>query len=300
VEGPPCPHRSRSSRPFLGRLCLHRQRSRCCCRTFTLRLPKSVSATVWSPKQPAKVTEEGAERVYRWTSSQLDPTGGPEAEARTEAEKKRTLTPEEIADRTDGALPLIAWTNFPDWPSVGAWYRTLEASRATPDEAIRVKATELISDKTTDEAKIRAPYDYTATQIRYIGVALGQGCYQPHLASEVLTNQYGDCKDKATLLAALLSAAGYSADTVLIGAGIRFNEAVPSPAVFNHAITAISLGAGDAQQTIWLDSTQEVAPYRALLFGLRDKQVLRIPLQGSARLDRTPVNLPFDSVQKFR
>jgi hypothetical protein len=40
--------------------------------TFTLRLPKSVSATVWSPKQPAKVTEEGAERVYRWTSSQLD------------------------------------------------------------------------------------------------------------------------------------------------------------------------------------------------------------------------------------
>ena len=170
----------------------------------------------------------------------------------------------------------------------------------TPDEAIRAKATALISGKTKDEAKIRALYNYTATQIRYIGVALGQGRYQPHLASEVLTNQYGDCKDKATLLASLLSAAGYSADTVLIGAGIRFNEAVPSPAVFNHAIAAISLGSGDAQQTIWLDSTQEVAPYRALLFGLRDKQALRIPLQGSARLDRTPANLPFDSFQKFQ
>jgi len=63
--------------------------------TFTLRLPRSVAITVWSPKQPAKITEEGAERFYRWTSSQLDPTGGPEAESRTEAEKKRTLTPEE-------------------------------------------------------------------------------------------------------------------------------------------------------------------------------------------------------------
>ena len=268
--------------------------------TFTLRLPKSVSATVWSPKKPAKISEEGAERVYRWTSSQLEPTGGPEAEARIDAEKKRTLTPEEVVDRTDGTLPLIAWTNFPDWPSVGAWYRSLEVSRVTPDEAIRAKAAQLISGKTTDEAKIRALYDYSATQIHYIGVALGQGRYQPHLASEVLTNQYGDCKDKATLLAALLSAAGYSADTALIGAGIRFNEAVPSPAAFNHAITAISLGSGAAQQTIWLDSTQEVAPYRALLFGLRDKQALRIPLQGSAYLDRTPANLPFDSVQKFQ
>lgn len=268
--------------------------------TFTLRLPKSVPATVWSPKQPAKVTEEGTEQVYRWTSSQSDPTGGPEAEARTDAEKKRILRPEEIADRTDGALPLIAWTNFPDWPSVGAWYRALEGNRVTPDEVIRAKATQLISGKTTDEARIRALYGYTATEIRYIGVALGQGRYQPHLASEVLANQYGDCKDKATLLTALLSAAGYSADTVLIGAGIRFNEAVPSPAAFNHAITAISLGSNAAQQTIWLDSTQEVAPYRALLFGLRDKQALRIPLQGSAHLDRTPANLPFDSFQKFQ
>ena len=143
-------------------------------------------------KSRKKVTE----RVYRWTSSQLDPTGGPEAEARIDAEKKRTLTPEEVVDRTDGTLPLIAWTNFPDWPSVSAWYRSLEVSRVTPDETIRAKAAQLISGKTTDEAKIRALYDYTATQIHYIGVALGQGRYQPHLASEVLTNQYGDCKTK--------------------------------------------------------------------------------------------------------
>lgn len=267
--------------------------------SLTLRLPRTVPANVWSPKQPAKITEEGSERVYRWTSSQLEPTAGPEAEARTEAEKKRTLTAEEITDRSDGALPLIAWTNFPDWASVGEWYHTLETGRVTPDDVIKAKAAELIRGKTTDEAKIRAIYDYTSTQIRYIGVALGQGRYQPHLASEVLSNQYGDCKDKATLLASLLAAAGYSADTVLIGAGIRFNEAVPSPGAFNHAITALTVGTGADRQTIWLDSTQEVAPYRALLFGLRDRQALRIPLQGVAYLDRTPVDLPFPSFQRF-
>jgi hypothetical protein len=268
--------------------------------TFTLRLPKSVSSTVRSPKLLATITEEGPNRVYRWSSSQLEPTGGPKAEARNEAEKKRVLTSEEVVDRTDGTLPQIAWTNFPDWVSVGEWYRTLEGNRVVPDEAIRAKAADLISGKTTDEAKIRALYDYTSTQIRYIGVALGQGRYQPHLASEVLTNQYGDCKDKATLLASLLSAAGYSADTVLIGAGIRFNENVPSPGAFNHAITAVTLGKEPGLQPIWLDSTQEVAPYRALLFGLRDKQALRVPLQGPAYLDRTPADLPFESFQKFQ
>ncbi len=52
-------------------------------------------------------------------------------------------------------------------------------------------------------------------------------------------------------------------------------------------------------QTIWLDSTQEVAPYRALLAVERDKPVLRIPVDGPAHLDHTPAKLPFESVQRF-
>ena len=249
--------------------------------TVTLRVPKGTAATVWSPKLPVTPVDEGAYRVYRWTGSQLDTTTGPAAEARAEAEKKRALTAEEIADRTDGALPQIAWTNFPDWAAVGAWYRELAKGRVTPDAAIKAKATELIAGKTIDEEKIRALYGFVSADIRYIGVALGQGRYQPHLASEVLGNQYGDCKDKATLLGSLLTAAGFQADTVLIGPGIRFNEAVPMPSAFNHAITAVHLGT----QTIWLDSTQEVAPFRALLLLERDKQVLRVPPDGPARLD---------------
>ncbi len=212
--------------------------------SFTLRLPGSIPSTVWSPKLAAKMTEEGRERVYRWTSSQLEPTAGPDAEARNEAEKKLVLSSDEVTDRTEGELPLIAWTNFPDWSSVGAWYRELAKDRIAPDAAIKAKASELTAGKMSDEEKIRAIYGYVSAEIRYIGVALGQGRYQPHLASEVLGNQYGDCKDKATLLASLLAAAGYKADTVLIGPGIRFNEAVPSPAAFNHAITVVSLGVG--------------------------------------------------------
>jgi tetratricopeptide (TPR) repeat protein len=176
---------------------------------------------------------------------------------------------------------------------VGVWYRGLEADRAVPSAEIKAKVAELIAGKTSDEDKARAIYEYVSTQIRYIGVAFGVGRYQPHTADEILSNQYGDCKDKHTLLAAMLSAAGINADAVLIGAGIRFNAAVPSPGAFNHLITRAMVGG----QPVWLDSTAEVAPYRLLVPVIRDKQALVVSGMGVAHLDRSPADPPFPSYQ---
>ncbi len=115
-------------------------------------------------------------------------------------------------------------------------------------------------------------------QIRYIGVAFGIGRYQPHAASAVLDNQYGDCKDKHTLLASMLATLGLHPDAVLIGAGVALNNAVPSPAAFNHLITRVQID----DKAVWLDSTAEVAPFRLLPPPDRDKQVLVIPSEGVA------------------
>ena len=185
--------------------------------------------TVWSPKSKAEEAVEGNERVYRWTATQPEPTVGKEAEARKEAEKKKVLTPEQELDAKEGKLPDVAWTTFKSWEAVGAWYQGLEGTRMAPDDAVKAKVAEVTAGKTTEDEKTQAVYAYVATQIRYIGVAFGVGRYQPHAAERVLENQYGDCKDKHTLLAAMLGAIGVPADAVLIGAGIRFNEAVPSP-----------------------------------------------------------------------
>src|SRR5207248_575658 len=105
---------------------------------------------------------------------------------------------------------------------------------------------------------------------------------------------YGDCKDKHTLLAAMLNSLGLHPSAVLIGAGVRFNDAVPSPNSFNHLITTVSV----SDQQVWLDTTAEVAPYRALLYGIRDKKALVIPDTGVAVVQTTPAALPFPSFQK--
>ena len=263
-----------------------------------LHVPSAKKVTVWTnPALGIKVQESAAgdQKVYRWETAALKPTVGPEAEAAKEAKKKHVLTADEELDEERGKLPSVAWTTFPNWPAVGEWYRGLEASRATPDDEIKAKVAELIAGKTTEEEKVRAIYEYVSTQVRYIGVAFGVGRYQPHEAVDVLHNQYGDCKDKATLLIAMLAAAGVPSDAALIGAEIRFNESVPSPASFNHLINHLKLNGQD----VWLDSTEEVAPYRMMYSMLRDREALVVPGTGEPVVLKTPKDPPFASFQTW-
>jgi hypothetical protein len=267
--------------------------------TLELRLPAGMTVQVWSPTmKPAEssTADDGAapaQHIYRWSAPQLKPTVGKEAEAALAAKKKVLWTPEQELDAEQGKLPTVAWTTFKSWQEVGAWYRGLEADRIVADDTVKAKVAELTKGKTTDEEKARVLYDYVATNMRYIGVAFGIGRYQPHTAAEILSNQYGDCKDKHTLLAAMLAAAGIQSDAVLIGAGVRFNEAVPSPASFNHLITRATI----AGKPVWLDTTAEVAPWAMLVSVTRDKQALVVPASGPATIAHTPVDPPLSNVE---
>jgi len=255
-----------------------------------LHVPKDAYLQVWSPNYKPTQTDTATERVYRWQSSQLAPTAGKEKNALLKLDNNPAL-----GTSDDPPLPAVSWTNFHTWQEIGSWYHSLEGSRTQPDDDIRAKVATLTAGKSTPDEKARAIYAYVSAQVRYIGVAFGVGRFQPHNAGDVLSNQYGDCKDKSTLLISMLSAAGINADAVLIGAGITFNPAVPSPAAFNHAITLAHIDG----QPIWLDSTPEVSPFGLLNVLIRGKQALVVPSTGDARIETTPMDPPFPSSIKF-
>ncbi|HTZ90101.1 MAG TPA: DUF3857 domain-containing protein [Alloacidobacterium sp.] len=240
--------------------------------TYELSFPTGKYVQVLSPDHKPTIVEQDGRTIYTWHSSQLEPV----------ADKKQ-ITPD--AD----ALPAIAYTTFHDWQEVGEWYAGLARDRAAVTPEIQAKANELIAGKTTDDERIEAIYDFVSTQVRYIGVDFGIGRYQPHSAETVLENQYGDCKDKHTLLAALLKAAGYDAWPALIGSSTKLHPELPAPMQFDHVITVVSL----PHRIIWLDSTPEVTPYRMLMAPIRDKEALVIPTNGKPELMRTPANGPF-------
>jgi transglutaminase-like putative cysteine protease len=135
---------------------------------------------------------------------------------------------------------------------------------------------------------MRLLYGYVSTQFHYIGIAFGIGRYQPHSASEVLANQYGDCKDKHTLLASLLTAVGIPAYPALVSTTHDVDLDVPSPGQFDHVITVVPRGSG----LTWLDTTAEVGPYQYLVPSLRDKRALAIWKDKPAVLISTPADLP--------
>jgi len=230
----------------------------------------------------------GDRRIYWWSTSNLRREAGDDA--------KRNNTP-----RNKPVAPAVQLTTFQSWEEVGRWYAALERERATPTAPIRAKAEELIRGRATNIDKIEALYNFVARDFRYVSLSFGLGRYQPHTASEVLVNQYGDCKDKHTLLAALVEAIGLHAYPALIHSTRKIDPDVPSPAQFDHMISAIPVG----KEWIWLDSTTEVAPFRLLSANLRNKQALVIPVgadqaepEGAARLLETPIDPPFPAAQR--
>lgn len=251
--------------------------------TLEIHLPRDGAVIVRSPRYKPEITDSPTERTFRWHTSQLQPTVLPPG------------APKPPDPPATDRLPDIGWTSFPDWAAVGAWYRSIAVERAAPTPALKARADAIIQGAATDEEKVRRMYAFVSTNIRYIGVAFGLGRYQPHPASEVLANQYGDCKDKHTLLAALLTAEDFDAEPVLIGNEIKFDRELPAPSSFNHLITAVTLGDSPAHpgKRVFLDSTEEVAPYAALSPTLRDKEALVVPVNGPAVVVQTPATLPF-------
>ncbi len=234
------------------------------------------------PGYEPTTTVEGDRRIYRWTHSHL------KDEDDAKKTKKRGRDPDEI--------PSVQLTTFQSWQQLGDWYGTLEADRRQPNEAIKAKAESLTEGKTDDMAKVKALYDYVSHDYRYVSLSFGLGRYQPHAASEVLNLGYGDCKDKNTLLAALLQAEGFTATSVLINAERNIDPDIPSPSQFDHVITRVPVGG----QEIWLDSTSGVAPFRMLSYSLRDKLALAIPPGGKPELVRTPADLPFPAFDRVQ
>lgn len=131
------------------------------------------------------------------------------------------------------------------WHDIGLWYAGLTTSsrQATPD--IKQKVVELTSGAPTLLDKMKALTSFLQRQIRYVAIEIGIGGYQPHPAGEVFVHKYGDCKDKATLLGAMLREIGVESYYVIINAdrGIALPE-FPSALSFNHAILAIRLPEG--------------------------------------------------------
>jgi lipoprotein NlpI/transglutaminase-like putative cysteine protease len=163
----------------------------------------------------------------------------------------------------DGYAPVSVYqpdtvqaSEFADWNDVARWAaRVFANAGAAPTPAVQAQAAALRQAAGDDPAeRLRRTLDFVQAEVRYFGTEIGANTHRPAEPDKVLKQRFGDCKDKATLLAALLKAQGLSATPVLVSTGYRADVAgmLPSPLAFNHVIARVQLG----DQTWWLDGTR--------------------------------------------
>lgn len=186
--------------------------------------------------------------------------------------------------------PHLNISTFADYAEVAEAYRKRAMGTTTVSRDIAVLAANLTRRTMDKREQARLLYNWVATHITFIAIELGAGGFTPHAAADVLENRFGDCKDHAVLLEALLAAKGIVSTAVLINAGensYRLADAA-SPHAFDHVITYIP------EFDLFLDSSDGAAPFGVLPYADMGKPVL---LAVNGQILRTPVPAGDSEVQ---
>jgi transglutaminase-like putative cysteine protease len=172
-----------------------------------------------------------------------------------------------IAARLEIAVmpPTGSGGGLKSWSELGNWYTGLVRGRRDPSPEIQQKVADLTAGIADPLEKMRALATFVQNDIRYVAIELGIGGHQPHPAVEVFRHRYGDCKDKATLLSAMLQLAGIESYYVIINTERGSITADTPPNLgFNHVILAIRLP--DGVDSAALLATRPYAGSGRLLF----------------------------------
>jgi transglutaminase-like putative cysteine protease/Tfp pilus assembly protein PilF len=223
---------------------------------------------------PAAVSLRGSERVYRWDAQDLPPL----------ANEPRGPAVTEVA-------PYVHVSTFSSWQDIGRWYAQLVRPQFALDSNLRAALGKIVAGKKTKIQKINAIHQFVLRNTHYVALEFGIYSYKPYPVSQVYARRFGDCKDKAGLMIALLRAAGIEAEIALVRTRRmgEVGERATSISVFNHAIVYVP--AFD----MWLDGTAEYAGSRELPLEDQGAMALTVSAGGDAELRRVPVTKPSDN-----
>ncbi|MEM7146325.1 MAG: DUF3857 domain-containing protein [Verrucomicrobiota bacterium] len=137
--------------------------------------------------------------------------------------------------------PATRVTSWEDWSEFGEWYAELLVGSNKLNGDLKARVDEWTEACESDKETIEELHKRVADDVRYTGLEFGISGHKPYNCNEVWKRGYGDCKDKANLLRAMLKHKGISShlcllDTEHLG---RIERRSPDIGQFNHAILAI-------------------------------------------------------------
>lgn len=144
-------------------------------------------------------------------------------------------------------------STYKSWADLATWYRGLIAQALVPDEQVRQAAHAAVAGVTDPRERVRRIYQLVVGETRYVGLEFGIHGYEPHRVPVVWARKFGDCKDKASLIVAMLQEVGIPATLVALRTRPRgeLDDLPASLAAFDHAIVYVP------SLDLYLDGTAE-------------------------------------------
>jgi tetratricopeptide (TPR) repeat protein len=243
------------------------------------------------------------ERTFYWN----EPTLPNVKQTRTTDKEGRQVLRWQATDvpRIDPEPKMPGWANvaaylhvstFKEWDDVAKfwWGLVKEQLHVTPEVAQAAEEAVAGVPSSDVNGRVRAVYNYVVTKTRYVGLEFGIHGFKPYKVDRILARRFGDCKDKASLMYAMLSHLGIDSRLVLLRMR-HLGQLDPKPAslaVFNHAILYVP------SLNLYLDGTAEFSGSSELPGSDQGAQVLVIESEGKvpSKLALTPVSVPAENV----
>ena len=176
--------------------------------------------------------------------------------------------------------------NWKTWNDISKWYyKDLWEPQFIQSEKAISKSNDIIKNSHSEEEKIKSLYQYSQG-LRYVAIELGIGGIQPTIPDMVLDRQYGDCKDKSTLLISMLRHQNIKAKPVLVLTSDEgeIDESFPTWG-FNHMIVKAETADG---KIYWLDPTTSFSKLGNIRTDCQGIKVLVLNEDGTSKIETTP------------
>jgi len=151
------------------------------------------------------------------------------------------------------SLPWVQVSEYGDWAQVAAWGEELFRVGGQAQGEVRELVAALRAEAEDPHELVRLALRTVQRDVRYLGIVLGEGAHRPSAPDAVLARRYGDCKDKALLLTAVLAELGVPARPALVNTTALHTVAdqLPTPGAFDHVIVRATVG----DDEVWMDPT---------------------------------------------
>ncbi len=149
----------------------------------------------------------------------------------------------------------------PDWKAKSRWFYGVNEDYGSfrPTPALKKKVNEVLKGAKDETDSIARLTHWVADNMRYAGISMGAGeGFTLHSADMNFTDRCGVCKDKASLLIAMLRAAGFEAYAAMTMAGERIDR-IPADQ-FNHSVCAVKRRNGQFEMLdpTWVPNVREL------------------------------------------